>query len=94
MKPKQRRASSLVFLAFSVIMFIIVYGIMFLIVPTILGKFFTVLDPQSTSLNASWLAIYNQNEGTVKFLVPLIPTIGLFILIIKVLMTASVKGAD
>lgn len=86
--------SSLVFLAFSVILFIIVYGIMFLIVPTILGKFFTVLDPLSTTLSTDWLNIYNQNEATAKFLVPLIPTIGLFILIIKVLMTASVKGAD
>ena len=86
--------SSLVFLAFSVILFIIVYGIMFLIVPTILGKFFTVLDPLSTTLTNGWQQIYNQNEATAKFLVPLIPTIGLFILIIKVLMTASVKGAD
>ena len=75
-------------------MFIIVYGIMFLIVPTILGKFFTVLDPQSTSLTNGWLQIYQQNEASAKFLVPLIPTIGLFILIIKVLMTASVRGND
>ena len=86
--------SSLVFLAFSVILFIIVYGIMFIIVPTILGKFFTVLDPLSTTLGNGWQQIYQQNENSAKFLVPLIPTIGLFILIIKVLMVASVKGAD
>ena len=85
--------SSLVFLAFSVILFIIVYGIMFLLVPQILGQFFTVLNAMPIN-DASWQAIYNQNEATAKFVVPLIPTIGLFILIIKVLMTASVKGAD
>lgn len=92
-KPKNRRGSSLVFLAFSVIMFIIVYGIMFLIVPTILGRFFTVLDAVPIG-DQSWQAIYTQNENSAKFLVPLIPTIGLFILVIKVLMTASVKGQD
>ena len=88
--------SSLVFLAFSVILFIIVYGIMFLIVPTILGHFFTVLDSYNTTqtMSAGWQSIFTQNENTAKFLVPLIPTIGLMILIIKVLMTASVKGAD
>ncbi len=85
--------SSLVFLAFSVILFIIVYGIMFLIVPQILGQFFTVLNAMPIA-DQSWQAIYNQNEATAKFVVPLIPTIGLFILIIKVLMAASVKGAD
>ena len=85
--------SSLVFLAFSVIMFIIVYGIMFLIVPTILGHFFSTLNASQIS-DPAWAAIYTQNENTTKFLVPLIPTIGLFILIIKVLMTASVKGQD
>ena len=88
--------SSLVFLAFSVIMFIIVYGIMFLIVPSILGHFFTTLATynQTAPLSSDWQAIYNQNLSTTQFLVPLIPTIGLFILIIKVLMTASVKGQD
>ena len=85
--------SSLVFLAFSVILFIIVYGIMFLLVPQILGQFFTLFNKMPIG-DPTWQAIYNQNEATTKFLVPLIPTIGLFILIIKVLMTASVKGAD
>jgi len=85
--------SSLVFLAFSTILFIIVYGIMFLLVPQILGQFFTVLDALPIG-NAAWQSIYNQNEATAKFVVPLIPSIGLCILIIKVLMTASVKGSD
>jgi hypothetical protein len=86
--------SSLVFLAFSVILFIIVFGIMFLIVPVILGKFFGVLDPLLPSLGNAWQGVYTANENEAKYLTPLIPTIGLFILIIKVLMTASVKGND
>ena len=93
-KSSSHRGSSLVFLAFSVILFIITYGIMFLIVPVILGKFFGVLDPMLPTLGNGWQAIYTANENEAKYLTPLIPTIGLFILIVKTLMTASVKGND
>jgi hypothetical protein len=66
---------------------------MFLIMPMILGQFFTVLG-NMTIADASWQAIYDQNEDIVKFIVPLAPTVGLFIFVIKVLMVASVHGRD
>ena len=47
----------------------------------------TITDP-------SWLAMYTKTSATIKFLVPLIPSIGILILVIKVLMTASVRGSD
>jgi hypothetical protein len=90
---KARRASSLVFLGLSIILFVISYGIGFLLVAAVLGAFFSaslsvgITDP-------SWLAMYTRTQSEIKFLVPLVPTIGIFILIIKVLMVASVRGRD
>ena len=85
--------SSLIFLGFSVIMFIISYGIMFILAPIILGSFFSA----AASINIAdpaWAATYTETEGVIRYLVPLIPTIGIFILVIKVLMVASVRGRD
>lgn len=84
--------SSLVYLGFSVIIFIVSYGILFLITPTILGQFFSAMD--TGNLNPEWLETYNELESTVRWLTPLIPTVGIFILVIKILMTASARGGD
>ena len=85
--------SSLVFLGFSVIMFLISYGIMFTVTPMILGQFYSVLG-NMTIESASWQATYDQTEAITQYIVPLIPTVGLFIFIIKVLMVAAVRGRD
>ena len=88
--------SSLIFLGFSVILFIISYGIMFTIAPMILGSVFTVMEGNLTngSMTQEWIDMYNQTKETTQYLVPLIPTIGIFILVIKVLMVASARGRD
>jgi len=83
--------ASLVFLGFSVILFIISYGIMFSIVPLILGAFFSLDVPIS---DPDWAATRTETEGVIRWLIPLVPTIGIFILVIKVLMVASVRGRD
>ncbi len=70
------------------------YGIMFLLTPMILGQFFAVMDNMEPIQSVEWQAIYDLNEETAKFIVPLIPTLGIFIFIIKVLMVASVRGRD
>ena len=93
MVTKQGIIESLIFLGFSVISFIISYGIMFTLLPMVLGAFFSVAD-QSPIQDAEWAAIYESSEDIVQWLVPLIPTIGIFILIIKVFMVASVRGRD
>ena len=82
--------SSLIFLGFSVILFIISYGVMFTIAPMILGSVFTVMETNLTngSMTQEWIDMYNQTKETTQYLVPLIPTIGIFILVIKVLMVA------
>jgi len=88
---KARRGASLVYLGFSVIIFIISYGIMFLLTPAILGVFFSLDLPIS---DPEWAALDEDMQEKVRWLIPLIPTIGILILVIKVLMVASVRGSD
>ena len=92
-RPSNRRGSSLVFLGFSVITFIIAYGISFLVAAAVLGSFFSALNTVPIT-DPSWLAMYLKTQSTIKFLIPLIPSLGILILVIKVLMTASVRGSD
>ena len=84
--------SSLVFLGFSVVVFIISYGLMFTLVPSILGVFFNIAD--DLEMTDSWRTTYNQTEATTQYLIPLMPAIGIMILVIKVLMVASTRGRD
>lgn len=83
--------SSLVFLGFSIILFVISYGIMFLIVPIVLGSFFSIDVPIS---DPGWAAVNTQIQDVIKWLVPLVPTIGIMIFVIKVLMVSTVRGRD
>ena len=86
--------SSLVYLGLSLILFVITYGIAFTIMPMIFGSFFSLMDTGGMTINSEWSTIYEKNEATVKYLVPLMPTLGIVIIVIKVLMTASARGRD
>lgn len=59
----------------------------------ILGSFFSAAD-NMTIEDPEWAQTYEDTEDVVQWLVPLIPTIGIFILVIKVFMVASVRGRD
>lgn len=83
--------SSLVFLGFSVIMFIISYGIGFYLIPTVLGVFFSLNLPIG---NPEWEATNTQIQNIIQWLIPSAMMMGIFILFIKVLMVASVRGRD
>ncbi len=85
--------SSLIFLGFSVIMFIVAYGVMFTVAPMVLGAVWTVMDGMDI-MNESWQQTYDDTKATTQYLVPLIPTVGIFILVIKVFMVASARGRD
>ena len=85
--------SSLIFLGFSVITFIVTYGIMFILTAMILGMFFTAAG-NITIADADWQIMYNDTETQIRLLVPLTATIGIFMLVIKTLMAASVRGRD
>ena len=83
--------SSLVFLGLSVVVFLVTYGIAFTIVPMVLGSFFTMIPPV---MNATWAATYAKEQAILQYIIPLVPTIGLVLLFLKVLMVASVRGRD
>ena len=85
--------SSLIFLGFSVIMFIVAYGVMVTIAPMVLGAVWSVMDGMEI-MNSDWQQVYDDTKATTQYLVPLVPTIGIFILVIKVFMVASARGRD
>lgn len=80
---------NLIHLGFTVIGFIITYGIIFTFTPMLLGSVFTALDSLPDNPNTGWSNLYETNKTTVQFLVPLIPTIGIFIIVIRILMRAG-----
>ena len=95
-RKRYHSGSSLVYLGLSLILFVITYGIAFTLMPIVFGAFFTQMDNMvlTNSTNAEWAAIGDTNEATVRYLVPLMPTLGIVIIVIKVLMTASARGRD
>ena len=72
-------------------MFVITYGFMFTLVPMILGAVFSVDVPIA---DAGWEQVGIDTETRLQWLIPLVPTIGIFVLVIKVLMVASSRGRD
>jgi hypothetical protein len=86
--------SSLVYLGLSIILFAITFGTAFILMPMIFGSFFQIVDNNAITLDSEWLALYNQNKETVQYLVPLVPSLGIVVIVIKVLMTASARGRD
>ena len=68
---------------------------MFTLTPMVLGQIWTAMDETHMPIpNAQWQQTYNDTEDTLQYIVPLVPTIGLMILVIKVLMVATVRGRD
>jgi len=59
----------------------------------VLGMFFSAMDSTTIS-NPLWAQVYDENQDTMRFIIPLVPSLGLFILVLKVLMVASVRGRD
>lgn len=64
---------------------------MFTLVPMVLGAFF---DLDINIKDAAWQDVANSTEAKIRWLVPLVPALGTFVFIIKVLMIASVRGRD
>ena len=74
-------------------MFIVAYGVMVTIAPMVLGAVWSVMDGMEI-MNSDWQQVYDDTKATTQYLVPLVPTIGIFILVIKVFMVASARGRD
>lgn len=87
--------ASMVFLGFSIIMFLISYGLMFTLVPMILGQVWTIMDETNMPIpNAEWQATYNTTQEQLQYIIPIVPAMGLLVFVIKVLMATSVLGRN
>lgn len=85
--------SSLVYLGFSIIMFVVSFGILFTIMPMILGQFYTTMNNMPIQ-DPSWQAMSDETQTTIQYIVPLTASLGIFVFVLKVLMVASVRGRD
>ena len=81
--------TSLIHLGFSVIAFIIAYGLIFTFTPVLLGSVFTTMDSLPDISNEGYAGLYETNKTTVQYLIPLIPAISIFIFVIRVLMKST-----
>lgn len=85
----------MVFLGFSIIMFLISYGLMFTLVPMILGQVWTAMDETNMPIpDPTWQATYNSTQTQLQYIIPLVPAMGLVVFVIKVLMATSVLGRN
>lgn len=85
----------MVYLGFSIIMFLIGYGIGFLVLAQILGQTWTMMDSTHMPIpNVAWQAVYDDTQTQIQFIVPLAAGAGLVVFVIKLLMVASNRGRD
>lgn len=85
--------SSLIFLGFSTVAFIISFGVVFYIAPVVLGGVDQAIEDMPT-LCCGWEAVKDDIRAQEQWLLPLIMLVGMFIFVLKVLMVASVRGRD
>ena len=83
--------SSLIYLAFSIITFIVTFGMMFYLLPMILGVFFSLDIPIA---DPEWFATNQQMQTQLQWLIPLTMALGLFVFVLRVMMAASARGRD
>ena len=81
-------------LGFSIIVFGITYGVAFLLMPILIGAFFSSVNPTAIHSNSEWLGMYNTHVDTLQYLIPLVPSFALFIFVLKVMMNASARGRE
>ena len=83
--------SSLIYLAFSIITFIVTFGIMFYLLPMILGVFFSLDIPIA---DPEWNATNEQMQTQLQWLIPLTMALGMFVFVLRVMMSATARGRD
>lgn len=83
--------SSMVFLGFSIIAFLISFSIAFYLIPMVMGSFFSIEMP---TLTAEWQAKRDQIEDITQWVPPIAMMVGLFVFIVKALMAATTRGGS
>jgi hypothetical protein len=68
---------------------------MFTLVPMVLGQIWTAMDETNMPIpNQDWQDTYNDTQGTLQYIIPLVPSIGIVLIVIKVLMVSTIRGRD
>jgi len=85
-----------VFLGISVLLFIVVYGFLFQIGAAILGAVYVTVDNAFTQMGitGSWAVTFGEVQSLSQYLIPLMMSLGLVILVLKVLMASGALGRD
>lgn len=88
--------SSILFVGIGIVTYVIVLGIMMQFAPVIVGAVFTTIEDTmvNMNINAEWVALYNDVDSTSQYLIPMMFSLLLVLLVIKVLMVAGVRGGD
>ena len=89
-------ASSLLFLGIGIVLFIVVFGVMIIMAAAILGAVFATLDSVMAhyTLDPFWAQTYGEVRETSGMLILMIMSLGVVILILKIIMVASARGRD
>ena len=94
-KKNYHSGSSLVLLGFSIVAFVISYGLIFTVAASVLGTVWTTMNATNMPIpDPTWQTTYNDTQTQLQFLLPLIPSIGIMLIVLKVLMIASNRGRD
>lgn len=88
--------SALLFVGIGIVTYVIVLGIMMQFAPVIIGAVFTTIEDTMSvmNINAEWTALYDDVDSTSQYLIPMMFSLLLVLLVIKVLMVAGVRGGD
>jgi|APSaa5957512535_1039671.scaffolds.fasta_scaffold01088_15 hypothetical protein len=88
--------SAVLFVGIGIVTYIIVLGFMMNFAPVILGTVFATLDQVAADqgLSGGWLTLYNDVQSTSIYLIPMMFSLLLVLLVIKVLMIAGNRGGD
>ena len=88
--------SALLFTAIGIVAYVIILGMLMQFTPAILGAVFTVMGGlvSSSEMAPEWITLYNDLDSLTRTLVPMMFSLLLVLLVIKVLMAAGVRGSD
>ena len=88
--------SSLIFLGIGIVLFLITFGIMVNVASAVLGSVFNALDVmvKFAGVQGSWLETYQSINETSQLLILMIMSLGIVLIVVKVIMVASARGAN
>jgi hypothetical protein len=88
--------SALIFVGIGIVMYVIVLGVLMMFTPAILGAVFTTVGDtmDNMDIDPAWAALFDEEEALALYLIPMMFSLLIVLLVIKVLMVAGVRGGD